>query len=1230
MAANPRDSGFQMEEGESPNKKTRSVRLDSDVPKTRNSAPSSVVPSKRAVGSSLGLTRGTGQIRNADKEQLTVKTNGSKVKTISTITGNQLQNGQTFDFGDYELLDEIARGGMGIVFRAKQKGLNRIVALKVILAGQFASEEDVQRFQSEAEASAILQHRSIVPIYEVGQYEGRHFFSMGFVKGVTLSDMVRADPLLGREAAEIVAIVAGAVAFAHQHGVVHRDLKPGNILVDGSGQPHITDFGLAKRADTESELTGTGQVIGTPDYMAPEQASGLNHMTGPRSDIYSLGAVLYFALTGRAPFHAASMMKTLQQVIEEEPIPPSRLNASIDADLETICLKCLQKDPMARYQTAAELEADLQRYLNLEPIEARPIASAARVWRWCRRNRGTAILSGSLAALTVMLAILGPAFSIAQQRLIIRLTESKTNAKQSLKQANVAAIELNNTLVNSFVERGNVAIRSSEPIAALPWYAKALQQDTGTQASDWSHRVRIASILQQAPEPIAMWKMSSETSMAALSPDGRMIAAIGVDGMMTVWSLDSLQRILGPVRLGLASPSTLDFLADGRSLLHTSGSLLQIWNLDTRTETFTTQKLGEGIRTATVDMMDGTLVVGLRNGVVQTHDPKTGEIRRILGRHEAVVQMVCIHSKTARVLSCSKDGTAMLFDLVTGDILQVLEHEQAINWAEFDATGELIVTASDDATAQVWRTSDGEPVGPPIRCDDRVRVARFDHSGSKVATGSWASKARVWDSQDGKELVEPMLHENSIPYLEFSEDDRSLLTSSLDHTARVWDSRTGEMRCPPLLHGYLVVKSFFLPDSRVVTAGADKLIRVWKYKTNALQECSVKGQEKITAAALSPDSSFFVIGESNGVIRVWDSNTKDSRGFTLEHDAEISDIDVSFDGRRIVAASLDGTVQIWNALSGNPIGPRLVHHSTRGQVQGVSFHPDGQQVLTFSEDGTARVWDATTGEQVFELEFPRSLTYASYSSDGSMIVTCCRDRTTRVWNGRDGTPISPPLKHRGVVEFAAFSPDRQWLATCSRDHSAIIWNAVTWQRQAPSLQHSAGVVSAEFSLDSQQLVTGARDGTAKIWKVSNGSQIGSPLIVGRGLIRATYSPCGRYIATAGGHSAQLWDARDGKSLGAPLKHSNWVDSAQFSADSKWLLSRSSDETSLWKVPEPPKCSKQRLIDLSHLVSGHRAANNQTLVAIPANELQTLLYGLMSKKAAVSDETSDSSSVVAPL
>lgn len=303
-------------------------------------------------------------------------------------------------FGDYELIEEIARGGMGVVWKARQASLNRPVAIKMILSGEFATEARIKRFRAEAEAAANLQHPNIVAIHEVGDYDGQHYFSMDYIEGNNLADLTRCGPWPAAKAAALVKKIAEAIHYAHQRGTLHRDLKPSNVLIDSDGQPRITDFGLAKQLTRESGLTQSGAVLGTPSYMPPEQASGQNDRVGPASDVYSIGAVLYQLLTGRAPFLAEVPLATLRKVMDDEPVSPSRLNHKTPPDLETICLKCLEKRPEHRYATARQLVEELDRFLNHEPILARTASPWRKAWSWWQRRPwaivGLAAITGTI------------------------------------------------------------------------------------------------------------------------------------------------------------------------------------------------------------------------------------------------------------------------------------------------------------------------------------------------------------------------------------------------------------------------------------------------------------------------------------------------------------------------------------------------------------------------------------------------------------------------------------------------------------------------------------------------------------------------------------------------------------------------------------------------------------------------------------------------------------------
>jgi tRNA A-37 threonylcarbamoyl transferase component Bud32 len=354
--------------------------------------------------------------------------NTSEVESAESRTLNPALGSRIRYFGDYELLEEIARGGMGVVYKARQESLNRIVALKMILSGRFASEAEVRRFQMEAESAAGLKHPNIVAIHEVGMHEGRHYFTMDYIEGKDLAAVIGRQPLPASRAARYVKTIAEAVHFAHQRGILHRDLKPQNVLIDAEDRVHITDFGLAKQVANQSSLTRSGVLMGSPSYMPPEQAKGRHDLVGPHSDVYSIGAILYEALTGRPPFTGAGGLGALLNVLEENPIPPRNLDENIPADLERICLKCLEKSPQDRYPSAADVAEEIGRFFAGDPVLAKPAGFFRKTRVWVRRH--PSVVAGVVAV--VVFGLAGGMVYLAEENAFLRASQSNPALKREL------------------------------------------------------------------------------------------------------------------------------------------------------------------------------------------------------------------------------------------------------------------------------------------------------------------------------------------------------------------------------------------------------------------------------------------------------------------------------------------------------------------------------------------------------------------------------------------------------------------------------------------------------------------------------------------------------------------------------------------------------------------------------------------------------------------------------
>src|SRR5215467_12030826 len=393
------------------------------------------------------------------------------------------ENGEAFeptiaqmlkDFGDYELLEEIGRGGQGVVYRARQKSLNRIVALKVIGLAHWATQAHVKRFRMEAEAAASLDDPRIVPIYEVGERDGACYYSMKFIEGGQLDKIIGNEPMPGRKAAELMAKLAHTLHCAHQNGVLHRDVKPGNILLDAKGEPHLTDFGLARLVETESTVTRTLEVLGTPSYMAPKQAAGNKAQLTSATDVYGLGAVFYQLLTGQPPFAGGTTYETVRMVLETQPRQPRLYNAKADRDLETICLKCLEKEPARRYATAEAVAEEIQRFLRHEPIQSRRSSRLERVWRWCKRKPLVASLISALI-LVVAVAMTGVLWElprVQQDRVLVR----RANLSEQEK-ARLAAEQANHPAAYDAYLRGRAFPGSWHQEGAIRLFQEAVKLD---------------------------------------------------------------------------------------------------------------------------------------------------------------------------------------------------------------------------------------------------------------------------------------------------------------------------------------------------------------------------------------------------------------------------------------------------------------------------------------------------------------------------------------------------------------------------------------------------------------------------------------------------------------------------------------------------------------------------------------------------------------------------------
>ncbi len=755
----------------------------------------------------------------------------------------------------YQCLSVLGRGGMGVIYKAVHLKLKRPVALKMILAGPHAGPRELERFRSEAEAAARLQHPNIVQIFVVGELDvgagsSRPYMARALVAGGSLAERLRGAPLPAREAAELVETLARAMHYAHERGVIHRDLKPANILLAGNRQqaagnkdekigassdacclvpvacPKITDFGLAKQLDADSGATQTGQVLGTPSYMAPEQATGSKDI-GPLADVYALGAILYECLTGRPPFKAATVLDTLEQVRTQEPVTPRQLQPTTPRDLETICLKCLQKEPTKRYTSAEALADDLQRFLDGRPIQARPVSRIERTMRWCRRNPVGALLIVSLS-IGIGAALALTVWALDEKD---RADGEAVTAKKKTKDAEDNAAESRERLCRFCVSNGVRLSDEGDLFGALLWLAEPLVRDPGNRDQEVMARARLAAYRRYLPNSKLLQLLSHDGPVRhlAFSPDGRWVVTASNDCTARVWEAATGQPVSPPLKhQGFVMHTA--FSADGRWLVTASGvNTARVWEAATGQPVSPPLKHQNLVTHATFSPNGEWVVTASNDRTARVWEAATGRPVSPPLQHQGQVKHAAFSPDGRWVLTASQDSTARVWEPATGQpVNPPLKHQGEVAYAAFSPDGRWVVTASHDRTAQVWETATGQPVNPPLKHQDLVTHAAFSPNGEWVVTASHDRTARVWEAATGQPVSPPLQHQDLVRRATFSPDGRWVLTTSFDHTARVWAAATGQPVGPPLKHQDQVTHAAFSPDGRcVVTAIFDSTALVW-------------------------------------------------------------------------------------------------------------------------------------------------------------------------------------------------------------------------------------------------------------------------------------------------------------------------------------------------------------------------------------------------------------------
>jgi WD40 repeat protein/cell division protein FtsB len=990
--------------------------------------------------------------------------------------------------GRYEILGELGRGAMGVVYRARQSGLNRIVALKMILTGDYAAPDDLIRFRSEAEAVARLQHPNIVQIYEVGEHDGLPFFSLEFVSDGSLAKKLAGVPIAARQAAQLTETLACAVHYAHQRGVIHRDLKPGNVLLTENGTPKITDFGLAKRLETEPgsdnplPQTKSGDIMGTPSYMAPEQALGQTTLIGPVTDVYALGAILYELLTGRPPFRGANTVETLHQVVFDDLVPPGNLQPKLPRDLETICLKCLQKEARKRYATAEELADDLHRFLAGETIRARRTGIGERGLKFARRRPALALIFFS--APLVFAGLLG---------LSIYARQKAIHAEAAAQAAQIAELHARRQAYRALIHRAwrewnddEIALAASRLSELIP----AGPEQTDLRGFEWYYLNKLChSDLCTIP--------GAHTAVA-FSPDGQVVAAAGAENSAKIWDTVTGKEIRsftgheGPVRSLAFDPSGL--------LLATGGE----------------------------DMS------------VRVWDAKGGNLVWKSKEHKRAVNKVSFRPDGKRIASAGGDGRVILWDTKDGTKVATFNgHNRPVYSVVYSPDGRLLASSSGSGDVLIWDES-RKIVAQPPNGDDPVTALGFTTDSQRLLAGGLKGSLTLWAFPEGKDPEARELHMGggAIKGIALSRDGRFFATASLDRTVRVFSSEDGSVQRSYRGHSEGVTDVAFSPDgARIASAGGDPAIKFWDTAVDPVMTV-LAGQDPhnavVRSIAFSPDSRNVASAGFDRRVKIWDSQTgKQLRSFEAAHGDLINSIAYSPDGKFLATGSADRSIKIW-PLEGADAPAVLRGHT--GAVESLAYSPDGREIVSASRDGTVRIWDIGRRELTRTLTgHGGEVTSVAFSVDGQRIASGGDDHTVRIWMAKTGQPILVLAEHTNTVDTVAFSPDGRYLASGSHDHTVKVWDASTGSLIRTLLGHIGSVQGTVFGPNSEHLisVSASPDRKIRFWDVF-GDQETLTLDIDPNWL-STYciaiSPDGKRLAWGGGErrrgEVRLLDARAG-------------------------------------------------------------------------------------------------------